>query len=409
MLPKSCRYIKWYIQNLYLVSEKELDKKLGSLIRRGGVDVTESKCNIEDWIKNKISYHLDIKKNTKTLYVYDYKCNEHFARYTTKIENNNDDITPSECGTELRKVFQDKTGVTLKKAFGTTSSSDIRLCVPKPLYYINYNYCNKTLHNVSGIDVTSMYPSCVKGALPDAHTAIEKEGRIKPTEEYPFAFYLKSHHCAEYGVFDTHDYTSIDFDSTLFKFLCWNSLKKELIYKNVKDEEEITILMKPSKYTFDETIDSIMERKKNGDPLAKAVMNIGLGTLHKNPDKQKGLKRGKNIQSYYHFCAIMQGRANSKQINTMNEIRKNGGIVLQSIVDSIIYIDYCHKEFGINEKILGEYHLDYKRKDFRMANVLNRYVVSDNNELIKIRLSGNFDSTEIKNIEDIDNYNSKEY
>lgn len=404
MLPP----IKWYLTDLYIVSEKEIDKKLKSLIRRGGVDVTEGKCGREDWNKHKISYHLDIKKRSKTLYVRDYKYSTYFARYTTKIESNDDDITPSECGTELRKVFRDKTGVTLKKAFGTTSSSDIRLCVPKPLYYIDYNQCNKTLNDVSGIDVTSMYPACVKGSLPDAHTAIEKEGRIKPTEEYPFAFYLKSHHCAEYGVFDTHDYMSIDFDSTLFKFLCWNSLKRELIYKNVKDEEEITILMKPSKYTFDETIDSIMERKKNGDPLAKAVMNVGIGTLHKNPDNQRGLKKGQEIQAYYHFCAIMQGRANIKQINTMNEITKHGGTVLQAIVDSIIYIDNCDKEFGIDEKILGEYHLDYKRKDFRMANVLNRYVVSDNNEIIKIRLSGDFDSSEIKKIEDIDNYNSKE-
>lgn len=404
MLPS----IKWYLTDIDIVSEKELDKKLKRLIRRGGVDVTESKCGREDWMKHKISYHLDIKKRSKTLYVYDNKYYPYFARYTTKIENTNDDITPSECGTELRKVFRDKTGVTLKKAFGTTSSSDIRLCVPKPLYYIDYNQCNKTLNNVSGIDVTSMYPACVKGSLPDAHTAIEKQGRIKPTEEYPFAFYLKSHHCAEYGVFDTHDYMSVDFDSTLFKFLCWNSLKKELIYKNVKDEEEITLLMKPSKFTFDETIDTFMERKKNGDPLAKAVMNVGLGTLHKNPDNQRGLKKGQEIQAYYHFCAIMQGRANSKQINTMNEIRKHGGTVLQAIVDSIIYIDNCDKEFGIDEKILGEYHLDYKRKDFRMANALNRYVVSDNNELIKIRLSGDFDNTEIKNIEDIDNYNSKE-
>ena len=41
-----------------------------------------------------------------------------------------------------------------------------------------------------------------------------------------------------------------------------------------------------------------------------------------------------------------------------------------------------------------------------MANVLNRYVVSDGKEIVKVRLSGDFDKDTIKKMEDIDQFNS---
>lgn len=403
MLPKNYRYIRWYLTDIEIVDNAFIEDKVSKLIKAGGVDVTSSKSKREDWLKNKISYHLDKKKNSCTLYVRE---NNEYKRYLTKLESSTKDITPGMCGTELRKVFTEKTGVTLKKAFGTTSSNDIRLCSPKPLYYINPKYCNKTLDNVSGIDVVSMYPACVRGNLPDAHTAIEVKGRVDPTKEYPFAFYIKSHHCAEYGVFDTHDYMSIKFDPELNKWLCYNSLKSSCMYNVIDDEDEVTVLMKPSKYSFDSTMNTFMERKMNGDTLAKAVMNIGLGTLHKNPDRQKGMKKGKEIQGYYHFCAIMQGRANAMQLRTIADIKRHNGTVLQAIVDSIIYIDDCKVDYGTTEKVFGQYHLDYKKYKFRMANVLNRYVVSDGKEIVKVRLSGDFDKDTIKKMEDIDQFNS---
>lgn len=403
MLPRNYRYIRWYLTEIEIVDNKFIEDKINRLVKAGGVDVTDSKTKREDWLKNKISYHLDKGKRSSTLYVRE---NNEYRRYLTKEESIDRDITPAVCGTELRKVFTEKTGVTLKKAFGTTSSNDIRLCCPKPLYYINNKYCNVTLDNVSGLDVVSMFPSCVRGNLPDAHTAIEVKGRVEPSEEYPFAFYLKSHHCAEYKVFDTHEYMGIKFDAELHKWLCYNSLKKHCLYEYVDDKDEVTVLMKPSAYTFDATMESFMQRKLNGDTLAKAVMNIGLGTLHKNPDRQKGLKKGKEIQSYYHFCAIMQGRANALQLKTMNDIKKHGGIILQAIVDSIIYIDDCDINYGTKEKVFGKYHLDYKNCKFRMANIINRYVVADDSGIIKVRLSGDFDKDLIKKVEDIDQFNS---
>ena len=403
MLPKVYRYIKWYLTDIETVDNAFIEAKVKKLIKHGGVDVTSSKSKREDWNENEISYHLDRKKNSCILYV---KENNKFKRYIAKLESSTEDITPAMCGTELRKVFKEKTGVTLNKAFGTTSSNDIRLCCPKPLYYINRGYCNITLDNVTGIDVVSMYPSCVRGNLPDAHTAIEVKGRVEPSEEYPFAFYLKSHHCAEYGVFDTHDYMSFDFDLELYKWLCFNSLKKCCMYNIIDDEDEVTVLMKPSSYSFDATMETFMERKMNGDTLAKAVMNIGLGTLHKNPDRQKGMRKGEEIHSYYHFCAIMQGRANAMQLKTIADIKNHKGIVLQAIVDSIIYIDDCKVDYGTTEKVFGQYHLDYKKYKFRMANIINRYVVSDGKEIVKVRLSGDFDKDTIKRLEDIDQFNS---
>ena len=77
-----------------------------------------------------------------------------------------------------------------------------------------------------------------------------------------------------------------------------------------------------------------------------------------------------------------------------------------AIVDSIIYIDDCDINYGTKEKVFGKYHLDYKNCKFRMANIINRYVVADDSGIIKVRLSGDFDKDLIKKVEDIDQFNS---
>lgn len=403
MLPRKYKYLEWYKVEPKFLSKQEIDAKITELIAEGGVDVTTSKTKASDWIYNKISYHLDKNKSgsSYTLYVYkDYR----MQIYRRSSDDESFPITSGQCGKELRDVYRSHTGVSLQKAYGVVSSEEYRACCPKPLYYINRKYANKTISNVSGIDVTSMFPAKICGKLPDAHTAIKLQGKHKPTEEYQFAFYLKSHHCAEYGVFDTHDYMSPALDMTLALFLCSDIKKRVCIYEAVKDDDEITVLMKPSKYVFDQAIEQIADRKAKGDKLAKAVMNIGIGTLHRNPENQFGSRKGKAINSYYHICAIMQGRANKLQLDTMKEIKKKGGIVLQAIVDSLIYIDN-NIVIGTREKKFGEYHIEFTNAEFRMANVLNRYAVAQDGKIIKKRLSGNFDISKIVVLEDIDQFN----
>ena len=69
---------------------------------------------------------------------------------------------------------------------------------------------------------------------------------MQPTEEYPFAFYA-SGHCAEYGVFDTHEWLG----SPLFPYLFRLDQREDYAFNPLSDEEELTILMKASDYTMD--------------------------------------------------------------------------------------------------------------------------------------------------------------
>ena len=55
MLPKTYRYIRWYLTDIEVVDNAFIEDKINKLVKAGGVDVTSSKTKREDLLKNKIS------------------------------------------------------------------------------------------------------------------------------------------------------------------------------------------------------------------------------------------------------------------------------------------------------------------------------------------------------------------
>lgn len=101
----------------------------------------------------------------------------------------------------IKAKFKELTNKSFKQCFGTVEGK-LERCVPKQLYWSkNEPY----LGNASSVDFSSHYPASLCGILPDSHTAIVKRGTVKPTAEYPFAFYVKSGHLAIYKELDTHN------------------------------------------------------------------------------------------------------------------------------------------------------------------------------------------------------------
>ena len=355
-------YINWLKQaTIKKVSQDELKNMYNLCVEKG--EKAASKTKINDWLKN-YTYFLDKKGKYINLYT---SIDDNFYIYTT---NSIDSAKNGKSGTDAIKLFVEKfaelnnlnKAKALYMAYGTTDEK-IKYCVPKQFYYIKKEMQGKIIPHVSAIDATAHYPSNACGLLPDSKTAKICATRIKPSAEYPFAFYIVSGHVAEYNRFDTHDWIRSPFMLSLFDNEHLNSI-------NTSEKDEITVLMKASAITMDSTWDFFFKKRKE-NPDYKVVMNATIGNFH----RQKY-----NTYMYAHLAAIIIGRANDKQLKMMEQIGTFK--ILHTCVDGIIYRGT--ERLGIDEKIMGTYQQEFLDCDFKM-NGTNIYMAMKNNQLIKYK------------------------
>lgn len=334
----------------------------------------------------------------------------YWAAKRTKDEVLNSQV---KVGKIVREKYESLTGKRMRDSFGVTNSKHFSKVVPKPVYYMNPTFNFRTVGNVKLIDVTSMYPASMQGKLPTVNGMQVINGRVAPTADYPFAFYLNSHHCAEFNRFDTHDYTDRKIPRELVVPLTTVRENGKMVpkYKQVPDCEEVTVLMKASEQEMTSTFDyfySLKEASEKGSveyDSAKLVMNKFIGTLHYNPDKRKDTK-GLGVFDYYHLAAIAKGRANQTIIDQFKGVQDDGNVVLQVVVDSIIYIKLVDDDRGITEKKLGKFLIEYDNCLYRTADSPNRYVIADYEGNVKKAVVSGYEAAAqaITKLQDIDKY-----
>ena len=346
-------------------------------------------CYIPSWI-NKTWYMDEIgksnskvsggKKPTRMLLIIksvDKNDEWKFTKYYTnivddsknKITNKLQGQTPGNYAyNTVRKYFNEQYGVGFKKAFGITEA-EFKYCVPKQFYWKDDRYQNVILNNISSVDFCSHYPTNLCGSLPDAHTAKKMPGRIAPTAEYPFAFYLRSGCVAEYNNFDTHDWVNSRFFSSLF----FDYQISNMINFN-DDTDEVTVLMKASKYELTEAM-HYFYNKRHDNELFKLVMNAFIGTLHSVSYTNK---------KYAHIAAIAIARANEKMRKLAETIKHP----IHICVDGLIY--QGNQILGTNKKELGQCNQEFLSCEFKFTG-MNVYVAKKDNKIIKFK-HGAYDS-----------------
>ena len=370
-------YIEWhYMATLVKLKSDEFEAKFKEISSKGTVAATKTK--VVDWyLKDEVKYSLEKTKKYYRLYVCDEN-NDLYIYTTNWFDTTKDGSSGTDAIQSFMREFAKQTeGKDNRKCFAKyfgTTEEEFKNCVPKQLYYISSSYTDKeynerVIDHVSSIDDSSHYPSCGCGILPDSHTAVRYEGTVEPTEEYPFAFYIKSGHSAEYGVYDTHDWVR----SFYYPWLMKIDDKRKIIYPraDIGKEDDITVLMKPAKVTLDNVWKHFYELRHE-DEVAKLVMNATIGNFHRNNYK---------AYKYAHIASVIIARANDKQLRMMDYIgHKN---VLHACVDGIIYKG--NFEIGIKDKIMGEYHQEFTDCKFKMRGMNSYIAFSQNGELEKFK------------------------
>lgn len=367
-IEKRISFVYWSKESkLIHLSQQELADKAHDLDDKGYKKVPYT-CRREQYLDRNKCYSVRRKGDYLNLYVHE---SDGYAVYSTNWFDSN------KLGNEGRRavklvsdMFESLSGTSMKKAFDTVGE-EYKRCVPKQFYYTNQRYLNKAL-TMSGIDASSHYPACICGRMPDAHTAIMSQGTVKPNDEYPFAFYLKSGHCAEHGVFDTHDWLGDRyFAMSLFK--PENNLK-------VRPDDDVTVLMKASEHELTDVYRHFYEIKQSYPKESpeyrdsKLVLNASIGYMH---------KQRYDSYRYAHLVAIALGRANQRILDKAYAIGPQ--YVAHICVDGIIYLG--SKERGTYVKGLGEFMQDFSGCLTKISS-MNRYIAMKDGEVVKFAHGG---------------------
>lgn len=354
------RYVNYRKEaNKKRLTKDALEAKLEDLVSQGYI------CTPHSTIRTNIkpmTYSLCYNDRNIALTTYD---GQEYNWYTT---NYHDDAKNKDTGTsfsQFRADFKMRTGKTMTQAFGATPQA-MKICCPQPLYYRNPLYPkNRWLKHVKKEDFSSHYPSNALGYLPDASTAKEIPGRVKPDEIYRFAFYIKSGHVAEYGRFDSHDYL---YPIEIFSAKTTRVRDFPTAY-NISDDDEITILMKASDYNLDPEMQAAYDKKNNSPKdskdykQAKLFMLKFIGQLEQcNPVIYLGYP-------YAHIAAVIKWRANIKTFNTLKAIGEDK--IIQVCVDGFIHKGNTQ---GGKEKALGNLITEFDDAQF-IQRGLNQYIL----------------------------------
>lgn len=372
-LKKQISYIPWYRMPRENLVKKEFNDLYVSRDPKKRIDYYTKRVLYDEgsWAMTYNGYYC---------HLYTMEDGELLHYWTNVIDDNKNHGTHREhkgraAISTVERMFKEKTGVTLKKAFGYVDIEYKLMSSPKQLYYTNDKLMSEdvTITDLSMVDFTAHYPSSVGNRLPDAHTAIECPGTVAPTEEYPFAFYMKSGHLAEYGVFDTHDWVMNKLFDRLFVYQD-DYKDKILVHKKqhpfLKPEEDTTILMKASQYSLGPVYEELYERRKEDEEF-KNAMNRSIGYMATASYKSFKLA---------HIRAVIIARANAKMLEVIDKIGLRN--IIQVCVDGAAYVG--NKKIGIDYKAINTLHQEFTGAVGRFSQ-LNCYIVEKNGEIIKVK------------------------
>lgn len=384
--------INWSKSRKIMLTHEEFNQKV-EFFKANGHEVIgdRKKTNFKYWAQC-LNWRVDSIGNSKVLFCIESDGKE--TRYYTQ-DDDEKNVEGRKGGyysyNETEKRFKERNGVALKTAYGLVSKDEFKPLVPPPLLYQNKKYQRITLKNVYKADVSSAYPHELCQDLPDAHKRKIKrvKGRVEPTEELPFAFYLKSHHIAEYGKYDTHNWKNHAVNEVYQR------------YVDVPDEEEETVLMPKSKYSLKDIFQEYYNKRKESDDY-KIIMNSFIGFL-------QSLRCFKGQEFMAHITAVVITRCNERMLTACDEIVANGGIPMLVMTDSVAWCGKTGNETHTDkEKKLGAFYLEYANAKMRFYKFGQYGIETDKGIFAVIRHQGvdgnkyKVYQTQIKKIDDLD-------
>ena len=187
--------IEWSKTPVVVVKSLEEWNEIVGFFNANGQRVTNSRTVWLDWLGDN-SYNFENIKGTYMLYATFYKDYE-AVRFYYNVNKDINEASGREARETLQAMFKERTGMSLRRAFGTVDNVEMFAGFQyAPIIWTDKGFLHKPLNKVYKADVCSAYAYEASKKMPDSHTAIERSGRVAPTEEYPFAYYIGTNQLA---------------------------------------------------------------------------------------------------------------------------------------------------------------------------------------------------------------------
>ena len=287
-----------------------------------------------------------------------YACTVEFHRYiwlkNKVIPVDNESIDDEETGMNAYQRIEDKFNefnhtktLALESIFSgrvyRPYYSLIKLCVPVQIQFMNIGYKGQIVEGVYKADVSSAFPTQIMRDLPTLHGSIDVPGRVEPSEKFPFAFYVNSHHIKTFDGYDSHEMN------------CYYYREYYKCDDSIKDEDEHTILCPKMSDKYHEALAKAFEDcydHRKEDSFNKFVMNAAIGFMQRNSNPALSF-----------ISAIVILRCNIDMIRRCYQLVHEGNTVLFIATDSIAWKGKP-SSIAIDEKYLGSFTYEGKNIKF---------------------------------------------
>ena len=288
------------------------------------------------------------------------------------VEQQNTGISGGAAYDILDGMFTHRHKISIFKAYTAKEYKElsfrIKLCVPPQIHYAVP--CGIEEDGYIG-DVSSCFPAEASKPLPTLHGSKIVPGRVQPTEEFPFAFYLNSHHLAIYDEFDTLE----------FKNRWYMDYYVQQYAGVIDDLEEETLLCPTCEYSFE----SVMRRLYNGrneHAENKDVMNKTIGVFHYNGNPRLA-----------HLSAVIIARSIYKMCVRANWLESEGNKVYHISTDAILWQGQLSPCVCTDYKDMGKFMLQERNIRFTVRST-NCYQFERPDGTVVTKFSGNVPKAE---------------
>lgn len=347
---KDARYIYWAKEATKTRIDHEEYNRLSKFLKEHGKPMTSGyKTRRIEWCYDCVyRFDLEARRNNPTIYMSKREGEEyHYYVYFTEMDNEKlgrENGAGCSGWNTLDEAVRKRYKRGLAQIYGVLPVSGgncwITPCtkrVKQAIYYDKF-FVNKKIKNVYKADLKSAFPSALCGRLPDAKTAKMEMGRLAPTEEYPFAFYINSGHVAEYGVFDTHDFLTNKWYKQFVEANRQNCIKRNeefINFEDIADKDEITVLMRASNIEITEQVKKMFWVKENGDEKKtrdwyKWMLNALIGFMRSEQY---------NVAHYQgHLAAVVYCRVANRMLRLTEGLEKEGNLPIYFAIDCIMWL-----------------------------------------------------------------------
>lgn len=250
-------------------------------------------------------------------------------------------ITGYQAYKEVVRMFASMTDKNFSRQFGGAleHAKLIKRCVCPPVCYPANEGTAQKYDKVYKADVSSAYPYEGSKSLPTLKDAKVVNGKVEPTEEYPFAFYVKGGGLKIWGEFATWDW---------YRFADKFYTPWEKGHFVVKEEQ--TILCKKAEYDLRQVFETMYGLRKE-KPEYKSFMNLFIGYCHRN-----------NNPAFSHIAAVVLARCVNRILTLAEELENRGNQVILIATDAVAWTGKAEDDLYTRpeDKQLGSLVIEYE-------------------------------------------------